>query len=76
MKCNLRTGLYYGLILLGLLTIAYMALPEFQQFILKIGPALLFLACPISMFFMMKSMEPKSSETAVEPSDKTNHIKS
>lgn len=56
MKCNSRTMLATALAL-GLATVvAYLALPAAKAFILASAPVLIALVCPVSMLFMMKTM--------------------
>ncbi|AJZ56267.1 DUF2933 domain-containing protein [Paraburkholderia fungorum] len=56
MKCNMKTMVTTGLVLLVVLAGAYAALPQFRTLVLSLGPSLLFLLCPLSMIFMMKGM--------------------
>jgi len=55
MKCT-KTMLTTGAGLLAVLAVAYIAFPQFQVTVLRLGPYLLFLLCPLSMLFMMKGM--------------------
>src|SRR3546814_8667117 len=55
MKCT-KSMLTIGAGLFAVLAIAYVALPQFQTFVLSLAPFLLFLLCPLSMMFMMKGM--------------------
>ncbi len=56
MKCDTKTMIKVGLGLGVLLALAYFTLPAAHAFILASGPFLLVLLCPLSMIFMMKSM--------------------
>jgi hypothetical protein len=54
--CSIKTMIKI-VIGIGVLLIAgYAAVPEMRNAIAIVGPYLLFLACPLAMFFMMKSM--------------------
>lgn len=68
MKCT-KNMLVIGGIMLAVLAAAYFALPQFRALVVSAGPFLLFLICPLSMFFMMKGMNshsdrPTSSDNA------------
>ncbi|RKF35733.1 DUF2933 domain-containing protein [Paraburkholderia fungorum] len=69
MKCNMKTMLTTGIILLALLAAAYAALPQFRSLVLSLGPSLLFLLCPLSMIFMMAGMRSKKDDHRSSPSD-------
>ncbi|MBU6460993.1 MAG: DUF2933 domain-containing protein [Proteobacteria bacterium] len=56
MICNKRTMIRSGIGLAAVVVIAYTTLPQFRNIILGLTPFLLFLLCPLSMFFMMKGM--------------------
>ena len=55
MKCT-KPMITTGAGLLAVLAIVYVALPQFQTFVLSVAPFLLILLCPLSMVFMMKGM--------------------
>ncbi|KLU20499.1 hypothetical protein EOS_41055 [Caballeronia mineralivorans PML1(12)] len=55
MKCT-KTMLVTGVALVAVLGLTYAALPQFRVPMLAFAPYLLFLLCPLSMFFMMKGM--------------------
>lgn len=57
MKCDMKTMVKVGLAVSILLAIAYVTLPAARAFISAATPFLLFLICPLSMLFMMKSMK-------------------
>jgi hypothetical protein len=63
MKCNTKTMFFTGAGLLAVFAIAYVTLPQFRGLVLSLGPSLLFLLCPLSMLFMMKSMNSQSDRT-------------
>jgi hypothetical protein len=63
MMCNTKTMLKIGLVLLGIVGIAYAALPEFRTWILAASPSLLFLLCPLSMLFCMKMMHGQNGQS-------------
>jgi Protein of unknown function (DUF2933) len=69
MKCNMKTMFTTGTVLLVVLAAAYAAFPQFRTLVLSGGPFLLFLLCPLSMFFMMKSMSASKDEQRSLPSD-------
>ncbi|PMS19718.1 hypothetical protein C0Z18_12820 [Trinickia dabaoshanensis] len=81
MKCT-KTMLVTGAAVLAVLAGAYFALPQFRALIVSAGPYLLFLLCPLSMLFMMKSMNSHSdrrsssddSENGRQPSNES-HLK-
>ncbi|MDE3022918.1 MAG: DUF2933 domain-containing protein [Pseudomonadota bacterium] len=56
MICNKRTMIRASIGLAAVVAIAYTTLPQFRNIILELAPFLLFLLCPLSMFFMMKGM--------------------
>lgn len=56
MKCDTKTMVKVGLAVGVMLAIAYVTLPAARAFISAATPLLLFLICPLSMLFMMKSM--------------------
>jgi hypothetical protein len=69
MKCNMKTMITTGTVLLVVLAAAYAAFPQFRTLVLSGGPFLLFLLCPLSMFFMMRSMNASKDEQRSLPSD-------
>jgi hypothetical protein len=69
MKCNMKTMITTGTILLVVLAAAYAAFPQFRTLVLGGGPFLLFLLCPLSMFFMMRSMNSSKDDQRTLPSD-------
>jgi hypothetical protein len=69
MKCNMKTMIATGTVLLVVLAAAYAAFPQFRTLVLSGGPFLLFLLCPLSMFFMMKSMSHSKDDQASRPSE-------
>jgi len=69
MKCNMKTMLTTGIVLLVVLAGAYAALPQFRTLVLSLGPSLLFLLCPLSMIFMMKGMMSNKGDQRSPPSD-------
>jgi len=58
-----------GVVLLVVLAAAYAAFPQFRTLVLSGGPFLLFLLCPLSMFFMMKSMSHSKDDHRTRPSE-------
>lgn len=57
MKCSMRTMIAAGVALVAILAIAYVLLPPVRALVLAIGPYLLLLICPLSMWLMMKGMQ-------------------
>ena len=57
MKCNTRTMGAVGAALVAILAVAYAVFPSVRAFVLGIGPYLLILVCPLSMWLMMKGMQ-------------------
>uniref|UniRef100_UPI003F49B10B DUF2933 domain-containing protein n=1 Tax=Cupriavidus taiwanensis TaxID=164546 RepID=UPI003F49B10B len=57
MKCNPKAMITAGIALVALLAAAYALLPPVRMLVLSIGPYLLLLLCPLSMWLMMKSMK-------------------
>lgn len=76
MKCNMKTMIAGGVALVAILAIAYVLLPPVRALVLAIGPYLLLLICPLSMWLMMKSMgahdDQVSSMTEEAPERKAN----
>ena len=76
MKCSMRTMIAAGVALVAILAIAYVLLPPVRALVLAIGPYLLLLICPLSMWLMMKSMgahdDQVSSMTEKAPARKPN----
>ena len=66
MKCDTKTMVKVGLAVGILLAIAYITLPAARVFISAATPFLLFLICPLSMLFMMKSMNSCHKENEVK----------
>lgn len=73
MNCNTKTMLKTAGGLGLLATVAYFTLPAAQDFLVASAPILLLLICPLSMFFMMKSMNSMNTKTkdAGDASDKS-----
>jgi len=69
MKCNMKPMITTGTVLLVLLAAAYAAFPQFRTLVLSGGPFLFFLLCPLSMFFMMRSMNANKDDQRSLPSD-------
>lgn len=69
MKCNMKTMITSGIILLVGLAATYAAFPQFRALVLSVGPTLLFLLCPLSMLFMMWSMRSSKDEHRSTPGD-------
>ena len=57
MKCNTRTMAAVGAALVAILAVAYTVFPSVRAFVLGVGPYLLILVCPLSMWLMMKGMQ-------------------
>ena len=67
MNCSAKTMLKVAAGL-GLLAIAaYFTLPQFRAFIIGSLPLLLTLLCPLSMIFMMKSMNSQQATKEAKP---------
>lgn len=73
MKCNMKTMITTGTVLLVVLAAAYAAFPQFRTLVLSGGPFLLFLLCPLSMFFMMRSMNSGKDDQRTLPSDQSQN---
>ncbi|BDB29727.1 hypothetical protein Tamer19_38290 [Cupriavidus sp. TA19] len=56
MKCDTKTLITAGIGLLAMLAAAYAVWPPVHALVPGIGPYLLLLLCPLSMWLMMKSM--------------------
>ena len=73
MNCNPKSMLKMLAVALGLAATAYVALPQFREFVLAGTPFLLSLICPlgmIGMMFMMKGSNPdrkRECAAAAEP---------
>lgn len=76
MKCNVKTMISAGVALVVILAAAYAVLPPIRALVLGLGPYLLLLICPLSMWLMMKSMsahdDQVSSMSEVPPEQKPN----
>ncbi|MGY2491346.1 DUF2933 domain-containing protein [Cupriavidus sp. CP313] len=57
----MKTMIAAGLALMAVLAAAYAALPPVRALVLGMGPYLLLLLCPLSMWLMMKSMSDRVS---------------
>lgn len=69
MKCNMKTMLTTGIVLLVVLAGLYAALPQFRTLVLSLGPSLLFLLCPLSMIIMMIGMRSNKDDQHSPRSD-------
>jgi hypothetical protein len=61
-----------GAALLTILAVAYAVVPSVRAVVLGIGPYLLILVCPLSMWLMMKSMHAQDDQrrsTTGDPSE-------
>ncbi len=76
MKCNMKTMITSGVVLLVALAGTYAALPQFRALVLSIGPTLLFLLCPLSMLFMIWSMRSSKDNDRSPPGDTTQERQS
>ena len=65
--CNLKTLIKIALGISLLLIVGYVVFPEFQTRITEVGPYLLFLACPLAMYFMIKGMNNPPQEKKKRP---------
>ncbi len=74
MKCDTNTMIKAGLGLGVLLALAYVALPAAHAFILASAPLLLVLLCPLSMIFMMKSMNSCHKENDKNTGEDKAHV--
>lgn len=63
MKCDTKTMIKVGVGIGAVLAVAYAMLPAFRALILASAPILLALICPLSMIFMMKSMNACNKES-------------
>ena len=68
--CSIKTIIKIALGIGLLLLIAYVAFPQYQATIGALAPYLLFLACPLAMFFMMKGMNTPPQEKDKKPDQK------
>lgn len=74
MKCNFKTMLSTGAVLLAAAGIAYLSFESARPAILSSLPFIAILLCPISMLFMMMAMgstptnEPSAASKIAEPS--------
>ncbi len=66
MKCDMKTMVKVGLTVGSLLAIAYFTLPAARVLISASAPFFLFLICPLTMLFMMKSMSSCHRENEVK----------
>ncbi|SOZ05271.1 conserved exported hypothetical protein [Cupriavidus taiwanensis] len=73
MKCNMKTMIAAGLALVAVLAAAYAALPPVRALVLGIGPYLLLLLCPLSMWLMMKSMGAHDDRVSAMSEDRQEH---
>jgi Protein of unknown function (DUF2933) len=71
MKCNMKTMITSGIVLLVALAAVYVALPQFRALVLSVGPTLLFLLCPLSMLVMMWGMRSSKDDHRSTPGDAT-----
>lgn len=60
--CSIKTMVKILLAIGVLLLVGYVVFPDIRNAIAIAGPYLLFLACPLAMFFMMKSMNMQDTE--------------
>ena len=67
MKCNTKTMATMGIALVAILAIAYAIFPPVRTFVLGIGPFLLILICPLSMWLMMKGMNDQEGQHRPTP---------
>ncbi len=68
MKCDAKTMLKIGGIIAALLVVGAIAFPQFRPVIISLAPFALFALCPISMIFMMSTMN-KNKEKLNEQKD-------
>jgi CHASE2 domain-containing sensor protein len=61
--CSVKTMIKIALAIGVLLIVGYAVFPEARAWIAAVGPYLLFLACPLAMYFAMKGMNTPSQET-------------
>lgn len=54
--CNMKTMIKIAVGIGLLLIVGYVLFPQFQVWIAAAVPYLLFLICPLAMFFMMRGM--------------------
>jgi len=73
MNCSMKTMLKVGAGMLLVVGTAYLLFPGFRETIIALSPVLLFLLCPLSMFFCMKMMQGQNGQ-ACQPaaSDEQN----
>jgi len=68
--CSVKTMVKMVLGIGVLLIIGYAVFPDLRNAIAIAGPYLLFLACPLAMFFMMKSMNMQDNEKKPDQDEK------
>jgi NhaP-type Na+/H+ and K+/H+ antiporter len=68
--CSVKTMVKMALGIAMLLIVGYAVFPEMRNMIAIAGPYLLFLACPLAMFFMMKSMNMQGKEKKPDQDEK------
>ncbi len=61
MKCDPKTMLRIGVIITVLLVAGFVTFPQFRQMIIGLAPFALLALCPLSMIFMMGSMNKEKS---------------
>lgn len=65
--CSMKTIIKIALGIGLLLVIGYVAFPQFRTMIVAFAPYLLFLACPLAMYFMMIGMNTPPQEKDKKP---------
>jgi hypothetical protein len=68
--CSIKTMIKIAIGIGVLLIVGYAAVPEMRNMIAIVGPYLLFLACPLAMFFMMKSMNMQDTQKKPDEDEK------
>ena len=65
--CSMKTMMKIILGIGLLLGVGYLSFPQFQAMIAAAAPYLLFLACPLAMYFMMKGMNTPPQDKEKKP---------
>jgi hypothetical protein len=73
MECNMKTMIATGVALVAVLAAAYAALPPVRALVLGVGPYLLLLLCPLSMWLMMRSMSAHDDRVSAMTEDRQEH---
>ena len=70
MKCTMKTMIVAGVALGAVLAATYALLPPVRALVLGVGPYLLLLICPLSMWLMMKGMSARDDRVSAMAEDR------